>query len=171
MKYLKLKIEDAVNATKAAIEEGIVPGGGVALVKVSGMLEIKHKESAQFKDSAKSTKSAEDAGGYSVVVSALLAPLTQIVLNAGKDSAGVIIDQIMKGKESVGYDAMNDVMVDDMFKAGIIDPVKVTRTALQNAASAAAIMLTTEVAIADEPKEESSANGTGGMPGMGGMGY
>lgn len=175
MKYLKLKIEDAVNATKAAIEEGIVPGGGVALVKVSGMLEIKHRASEQFKDSAKSTKSAEDASGYGVVISALLAPLSQIVINAGKDNASVIIDQIMKGKENVGYDASNDVMVEDMLKAGIIDPVKVTRTALQNASSAAAIMLTTEVAIADE-KEENSASGggrgmQGGMGGMGGMDY
>ncbi len=171
MKYLKLKIEDAVNATKAAIEEGIVPGGGVALVKVSGMLEVKHKDSAQFKDSAKSTKSAEDASGYGVVISALLSPLSQIVVNAGKDNASVIIDQIMKGKESIGYDATNDVMVEDMFKAGIIDPVKVTRTALQNAASAAAIMLTTEVAIADEPKEEKGGMGGGMQGGMGGMDY
>ncbi|MBX4210393.1 chaperonin GroEL [Candidatus Parcubacteria bacterium] len=165
MKYLKLKIEDAVNATKAAIEEGIVAGGGTALIKVAEKLLMPHKE-AKKTETARNT---EYLAGYSVVIESLKQPLKQIVVNSGKDDAAVIIDQVIKGGASAGYDALNDVMIEDMFKAGIIDPVKVTRSALQNSASAAAILLTTEAAITDEPKEEkpSGASVGGAMPDMG----
>ncbi len=149
MKYLKLKIEDAVNATKAAIEEGVVSGGGSALVKV-------------FKRLANRKASAEEAPeikiGFEIVLKALLAPLKQIAINAGKEGGSVIVDKVMNSeKENAGYDALKDEFVDDMLKAGIIDPVKVARTAIQNASSAAAILLTTEVAITDDPKEEKPA--------------
>lgn len=148
MKYLKLKIEDAVNATKAAIEEGIVAGGGSALVKVLKKLSGR-KVSAE--------ESREDSLGFEIVSKALLVPLKQIAVNAGKDDGSVIVDRVMNSeKENAGYDALLDRVVDDMLKAGIIDPVKVTRTAIENASSAAAILLTTEVAITDEPKEEKS---------------
>lgn len=161
MKYLKLKIEDAVAATKAAIEEGIVTGGGSALVRAAGKIKL-----------SKSDVLTEDDIGYNTVVKALEAPLRQIVLNAGKEDGGVIVDKIKNSDNpNAGYDALNDKIVADMFKAGIIDPLKVARSAVQNAASAAAILLTTEVAIADEPEEkEKSGPEMGGMPGMGGMG-
>jgi chaperonin GroEL len=157
MKYLKLKIEDAVNATKAAIEEGVVPGGGSALVRVAGKLAAKDVKGSD-----------EERVGYEIVVRALEAPLRQIAKNAGKDE-GVIVEKIKDGQFD-GYDALNDKMIKDMVKEGIIDPVKVTRSAVQNAASAAAILLTTEVAIAEEPKEDAPAGpdaSMGGMPGMG----
>lgn len=161
MKYLKLKIEDAVNATKAAIAEGVVAGGGVALVKVAKKI----KERA-----GKHTLGAEAIIGYEIVCKALEAPLRQIAINAGKEDGSVIVEQVKTGKGNNGYDALKDEMVADMLVAGIIDPVKVTRTALQNASSAAAILLTTEVAVADEPEEKKDAQSMGGgMPG--GMGY
>ncbi len=159
MKYLKDKIEDAVNATKAAIAEGVVPGGGTALVKASQKIEA----SADWKKMSK-----EEEIGYRIVLSALLRPLKQIAINAGKDSGDVIVEQVKKARGMAGYDAVKDEVVADMIEAGIIDPVKVTRGTVQHAVSAAAILLTTEVAIADEPEEKASA---GGAPGMGGMDY
>jgi chaperonin GroEL len=162
MKYLKDKIDDAVKATKASIEEGIVPGGGTALAKVSKILS----------GSAEGKKmSADEKEGYEIVVRALSQPLRQIAINAGKDDAGVIVRQVEDAKGYAGYDARKDEMVDDMVKAGIIDPVKVTRGAVENAVSAAAILLTTEVAIADIPEPKASAGGDMGMGGMGGMDY
>ncbi|MSR70501.1 chaperonin GroEL [Candidatus Kaiserbacteria bacterium] len=163
MKYLKLKIEDAVNATKAAIEEGIVAGGGVALVKAA------QKVSESF---AKAKDKMDTAGrvGYEVVLKALEMPLRQIAFNAGTD-AGVVVDKVKNAKGNAGYDAVKDEIVTDVIAAGIVDPVKVTRTALERAASAAAILLTTEAAVAEEPKEEKEGAG-GGMPGgMGDMDY
>lgn len=167
MKYLKLKIEDAVNATKAAIEEGIVPGGGSALIKAQ---EIAGKVKLDgLSESAKA--------GYNVVMNALEAPLRQIAINAGKADGSVIVERV-RSHENDGYDAAKDEMVKDIVKAGIIDPVKVTRSAVQNAASAAAVLLTTEVAITDDPEESKDNEGGGapagggmggGMPGMGGM--
>lgn len=157
MKYLKLKIEDAVNATKAATEEGIVPGGGTALVKVANELSEKSTEEM----------SAEVAAGYAIVVKALEAPLRQIAINSGKDDGSVILADVKKAKGHGGYDAAKDEMVADMLKSGIIDPVKVTRSGVQNAVSAAAILLTTEAAVADEPEESKPM---GGMPDMSGMG-
>lgn len=159
MKYLKLKIEDAVNATKAALAEGIVAGGGSALVKVMSALASTFAKN-------KKAMTAEQAIGYDVVLHALQMPLRQIAINAGKD-AGVIVEKVKEGDATAGYDAVRDEVVDDMLEAGIVDPVKVTRTGLQRAVSAAAILLTTEAAIADEPEEKKDAPA---MPGMGGMG-
>lgn len=162
MKYLKLKIEDAVNATKAAIEEGIVPGGGTALVKVS---EIVSKVGVKnpFKSFEK-----EFEVGVNIVLKSLEKPLKQIAMNAGKDDGSVIVDKVKNSKGFAGYDAVEDKIVDDMFLAGIVDPVKVTRSGVQNATSASAILLTTEVAIADEEseKEDGGMSGSGVMPGM-----
>ncbi len=161
MKYLKLKIEDAVNATKAAIEEGIVPGGGAALAKVSAILEARRAKEAK----ATERRDAEFETGYAILLSSLRAPLFQIAYNAGHDdSAAVVVERVASSKGSEGFDATTGEYV-DMLQKGIIDPVKVTRSGVQNAASAAAILLTTEVAIAEEPEEKKPA-----MPGGGGMG-
>lgn len=159
MKYLKLKIEDAVAATKAAIEEGIVAGGGSALIRAA------HKiSSGRRKDG-----SAEVELGFDIVLKALEAPLKQIAINAGKEDGSVIVEKVKtSSSENAGYNALSDTVVSDMLKAGIIDPVKVARSAIQNAAGAAALLLTTEVAIADEPKEEKESAGGGIGGGMGG---
>ncbi len=157
MKYLKLKIEDAVNATKAAIEEGIVPGGGVAFIKAA--------EKISASSAKKEHMTLDEKVGYDIVVKALEAPLKQIAANVGKDDGSVIIEKVKHSKGNGGYDALKDEMVADMLAAGIIDPVKVTRSAIQHAASAAAVLLTTEAAITDEPEEKKPA-----APDMGGMG-
>ncbi len=158
MKYLKLKIEDAVNATKAAIDEGIVLGGGVALVRASqkarGNLIKINNQTPEFKT------------GYEIILNACEVPLKQIAINAGKGNGAAVVEKVKKSKGNSGYDALKDEMVPDMFVSGIIDPVKVTRTGLQNASSASAILLTTEVAVTEEPKEEKSV-----PQGMGGMDY
>ncbi len=146
MKYLKLKIEDAVNATKAAIEEGIVAGGGVALVKAA------HEVSKAL--SAKADMTPEQKLGYGIVIRALEAPTRQIAINAGKEDGSVVVDRIKNGRGNIGYDALKDEMVLDMIAAGIVDPVKVTRLGVENACSAASILLTTEAAIADEAEEK-----------------
>ncbi|MCX6714142.1 MAG: chaperonin GroEL, partial [Candidatus Vogelbacteria bacterium] len=159
MKYKKLKIDDAVAATKAAIDEGIVSGGGVALIKAGAKVASK-KLVSPSEDIAQ-----EFQVGVKILLKALEAPIRQIVINAGKDNASVIIAKILAGKGSEGYDANADKMVTDMFKAGIIDPAKVTRTGLERASGAASMLLTTEVAICDEPKKEEAGHG-GGMPGM-----
>ena len=161
MKYLKLKIEDAVNATKAAIEEGIVAGGGVALVKVATKL-------AEWLKNHKDTLSPEIILGTDIVIKALESPLRQIVINTGKEDGSVIVDKIKNGKGNLGYDALKDEMVIDMIVAGIVDPVKVTRLGVENACSAAAILLTTGAAVADDPEEKKDAPAN---PGMAGMGY
>jgi chaperonin GroEL len=145
MKYLKLKIEDAVNATKAAIDEGIVAGGGVSFIKAAA--EVSKKQFA-------ADASTEFKLGYQIVLKALEAPLRQIAINAGKDDGSVIIEKVKTGKGNTGYDALKDEIIPDMILAGIVDPVKVTRLGVQNACSAAALLLTTEVAVAEEPKEE-----------------
>jgi chaperonin GroEL len=168
MKYKKLKIEDAVEATKAAIEEGIVAGGGTALIRA--MTKVAEKGVKCPFDDIKD----EFYAGVNVLLDSLKAPLKQIASNSGKDDGSVIVHQVMMGKEHEGYDANKDKIVKDMISAGIVDPVKVTRTSLEHAASAAAILLTTEVAIADEPKKETGSGMGGGMPGgmgMGGMDY
>ncbi len=155
-KYLKDKIEDAVNATKAAIAEGIIPGGGASLVKVAARL-VKNME--------KMTKSgtSEMSAGYGILVGALSMPFKQIVRNTGREDEMVLVEQI-SGADNKGFDAATETIV-DMIEAGIIDPVKVTRLGVENAASAAAVLLTTEAAIADIPEEKKA-----GDPGMGGMG-
>lgn len=168
MKYLKLKIEDAVNATKAAIEEGIVPGGGTALVRASmkvGATSVK-SPIASFED--------EFQVGFRILLNALQAPLAQIAINSGKGDGSIIVEKIKEGNGNVGYDAASDKIIPDMIASGIIDPVKVTRSSVQYASSAAATLLTTEVAITDEPKKEEPAvppmgggmGMGGGMPGM-----
>lgn len=164
MKYLKDKIEDAVNATKAAIEEGIVPGGGAALVKVSAKL-AKNKR-AEGTD--------EFAIGYRILVDAFKAPLTQIVENTGREDAAVIVREVASKGGSYGFDAASDehdARIVDMLAEGIIDPVKVTRSGVEHAASAAAVLLTTEAAVADDPDDKddpaaAAAGMGGGMPGM-----
>src|SRR3989344_3391531 len=172
MKYLKLKIEDAVKATKAAIAEGIVPGGGSTLVRVARLLEEKIGKSDASKKGHLDKENSEFLIGYRIVADALSAPFKQIVENAGRDDAAVFIKAIVESKGNAGYDAAKDAMVMDMLKAGIVDPVKVTRAGLEHAVSAAAILLTTEVAIADIPeKKEPAAAGGGVDGGMGDMGY
>lgn len=147
MKYLKLKIEDAVNATKAAIDEGIVLGGGVALVKASEKVRS---------NMSKKEYSDEVRVGYEIVLNACEIPLKQIAVNSGKGDGSIVVEHVKKSKGNSGYDALKDEYVADMFVAGIIDPVKVTRTGLENASSASAILLTTEAAITEEPKEDKS---------------
>jgi len=156
MKYLKDKIDDAVKATKASIEEGIVPGGGTALARVSRMLRV---EDWEF-----DTKDEEL--GFRIVGRALEAPLRQILINAGKDDGSAIVERVQQAKGFAGYDALKGEEVADMVAAGIIDPVKVTRSAVENAVSAAAILLTTEAAVADIPEPKPAAPDMGGMGGM-----
>lgn len=156
MKYLKYKIEDAVNATKAAIEEGIIPGGGSAFIKAAEIL-----------GKIKLTGATDDEkSGFNILMRALESPLREIAKSAGKTDGAVIVERV-RGHEFDGYDAKKDVMIKDMVKAGIIDPVKVARSAIQNASSAAAVLLTTEVAIVDIPEEKNSAGEGGDMSGMG----
>ncbi len=160
MKYLKLKIEDAVNATKAAIEEGIVPGGGTSLARAAGIVE---------KDVlSKKNLSNEELVGYNIVLKALEVPLKQIADNTGKIDGAVIVQKVKDAGGNAGYDAAKGEMVEDMIKAGIIDPVKVERAGVQHAVSAAGILLTTECAVADEPEGDKPAMPD--MSGMGGMG-
>jgi chaperonin GroEL len=160
MKYLKLKIEDAVNATKAAIEEGIVPGGGTSLARAAAVVEVGM--------SKKKDLTREQLIGYSIVLKALEAPLKQIADNTGILDGAVVVQKVKEAGGNAGYDAAKGVMIEDMIKAGIIDPVKVERSCVQHAVSAAAILLTTEAAIADAPEE--SGGGMPDMSGMGGMG-
>jgi len=163
MKYLKLKIEDAVNATKAAIEEGIVAGGGTALVKAAQKI-------AATLETNRAKMSDEMRVGYEVVLRALEMPLRQIAENAGVDG-GVIVEKVKNGKGNAGYDALSNKIVDDMIAVGIVDPVKVTRIGLERAASAAAMLLTTEALVAEEPKDEKASATPQGMGGMDGMDY
>ena len=152
------RTEDAVQATKAAMEEGIVAGGGVALVRALTALKTLKAENE------------DEQTGIEIIRRALEEPLRQIAFNAGKEGS-VVIAEVMKGKDSFGYNAESDEY-GDMIKWGIVDPVKVTRSALQNAASAAAMFLTTEAVITDLPEPEKPQPPMGGgMGGMGGMDY
>lgn len=153
MKERKLRIEDALNATKAAVEEGIVPGGGTILIQIAKAIE-------DFK------LEGEEGLGVEIVKRALSAPLRQIVINAGID-AGVVIEKVKNSENGIGFDAAKEEYV-DMVKAGIIDPAKVTRSAIQNAVSVSSVLLTTEVAVGNE-KEQSPAGGMPGGMGMPGM--
>ena len=163
MKYLKLKIEDAVKATKAAIAEGIIPGGGSSLVRLSRELGKNLAARSAEKKTGGAMTNTEFEVGYQIVVNALKEPITQIVENTGRDDAAVIIKEIAEAKGNVGYDAAGDVMVPDMLKAGIVDPVKVARVGLERAISAAGILLTTEVAVVDAPEEKKPAAQTEDM--------
>ncbi|MEK7541669.1 MAG: chaperonin GroEL [Patescibacteria group bacterium] len=155
MKYIKLKIEDAVAATKAALAEGIVPGGGTALFKAAAVLSDRWMRRAE---SAGERASPEHQAAYTILLNALEEPLAQIAANAGKRTGEItskVKDRITtEGKPNAGYDARRDQIVNDMVKEGIIDPVKVTRAALENAVSVAAMFLTTEAAITELPKKE-----------------
>ena len=153
MKERKLRIEDALNATKAAVEEGIVPGGGTILIQIAKAIE-------DFK------LEGEEGLGVEIVKKALSGPLRQIVINAGID-AGVVIEKVRNSENGIGFDAAKEEYV-DMVKAGIIDPAKVTRSAIQNAVSVSSVLLTTEVAVGNE-KEEAPAGGMPGGMGMPGM--
>ncbi|OGG90689.1 chaperonin GroL [Candidatus Kaiserbacteria bacterium RIFCSPLOWO2_12_FULL_54_10] len=167
MKYLKDKIDDAVKATKASIEEGIVAGGGTALAKVSKKLSVASAGGGSAFGGKKLT--ADEQAGYDIVVRALEMPLAQIAINAGKDDAAVIVSKVQGGKENAGYNALTDEIVEDMLAEGIVDPVKMPRMALENAISAAALLLTTEAAIAEIPEPKNPP--AGGPGGMGGMDY
>ena len=148
MKERKLRIEDALNATKAAVEEGIVPGGGTILIQIA-------KDIEDFK------LEGEEGLGVEIVKKALSAPLRQIVINAGID-AGVVIEKVRNSENGIGFDAAKEEYV-DMVKAGIIDPAKVTRSAIQNAVSVSSVLLTTEVAVGNEKEEAPAGCMAGGM--------
>ena len=155
MKEIKLRIEDALNATRAAVEEGIVPGGGVALIKAIAAVEKVEKSAT-----------GDEATGIRIIRKALEAPLYNIAVNAGVEGA-VVVEHVKASKNAYyGYDALNGKYV-DMVEKGIIDPTKVTRSALQNAASIASMVLTTESLVTDIPKAEPAA--PAGGPDMGGM--
>ncbi len=149
MKEKKARVEDALHATRAAVEEGIVPGGGVALIRTQKQLEA-----------LKSKVTAEEAFGVSIIMRAIEEPLRQIVLNGGQEPS-VILNKVRESTSpNFGFNA-KDEKYEDMIAAGIIDPTKVTRTALQNAASVASLLLTTECMIAERPKEDKAAAGAG----------
>ncbi len=155
MKEKKARVEDALHATRAAVEEGIVPGGGVALLRARSTIKVAGANHDQ------------DAG-IKLVMRAIEEPLRQIVANAG-DEPSVVLNKVVEGKGNFGYNAANGEY-GDMIEMGILDPTKVTRTALQNAASVAGLLLTTECMVADAPKDETAAPAMpGGMGGMGGM--
>jgi chaperonin GroEL len=156
MKEKKDRVEDALHATRAAVEEGIVPGGGVALLRVQKAIDNADVE-------------GDEAIGAEIVRKAIEAPLRQLVSNAGEEGA-IVVQEVKKGKQSYGYNVATGEYV-DMIAAGIIDPAKVTRSALQNAASIAGLLLTTECMVADLPEKNAPAmpDMGGGMGGMGGM--
>jgi chaperonin GroEL len=156
MKEKKARVEDALHATRAAVEEGVVPGGGVALIRV--LKALKDLEG----------NNEDQTVGIRLLARALEEPLRQIVENAGEDAA-VVLNAVRAGKGAFGYNAATGEY-GDMLEAGILDPTKVTRLALQNAASVAGLLLTTEVMIADSPKDEPEHAHGGGGGGMGGMG-
>ncbi|ODS94807.1 MAG: chaperonin GroL [Lautropia sp. SCN 69-89] len=156
MKEKKARVEDALHATRAAVEEGIVAGGGVALLRARASIKVKGDNSDQ------------DAG-IKIVLRAIEEPLRQIVANAGEEPS-VVVAKVLEGKGNFGYNAANGTY-GDMLDMGVVDPTKVTRTALQNAASVAGLMLTTEAMVAEAPEDKPAAGGMpGGMGGMGGMG-
>ena len=160
LKERKLRIEDALNATRAANEEGIVPGGGVALLRVQQELENK-LNSTEF-------DSDDEKIGYRILTASLDIPLRLIAANAGAKS-DVVVEMVKSEEGAFGYDAMSNVYT-DMFKAGIVDPAKVTRSALVNASSVGSMLLTTEAAVVDVPEEKPAMPDMSAMAGMGGMG-
>ncbi len=157
MKEKKARVEDALNATRAAVEEGIVPGGGIALLRTLPALKALKLE-------------GEEQAGANIVMRAIEEPLRQIANNAGVEGS-VVVEKVKETEGSVGYNAEKDTY-EDLIQAGIIDPAKVTRFALQNAASIAALLITTEAMVAEKPEKKDDMAGMppGGMGGMGGMG-
>ncbi|MEE9398454.1 MAG: chaperonin GroEL [Methylococcales bacterium] len=156
MKEKKARVEDALHSTRAAVEEGVVPGGGTALIRILKNLE-----------DVKGSNHDQDVG-VNIARRAVEEPLRQIVINAG-DEASVVLNEVVKGEGNYGYNAATGEY-GDMVAMGILDPAKVTRAALQNAASVAGLMITTEAMVAEEPKEEAAAAPMPDMGGMGGMG-
>jgi chaperonin GroEL len=156
MKEKKARVEDALHATRAAVEEGIVAGGGVALIRARAAIA-----------KVKGDNHDQDAG-VKIVLRAVEEPLRQIVQNAGVEPS-VVVNNVEAGKGNYGYNAANETY-GDMIEMGILDPTKVTRSALQNAASVAGLMLTTDCMVAELPKDDAPAMGGGDMGGMGGMG-
>ena len=152
LKDKKLRIEDALNATRAAVEEGIVAGGGTALLQVQPVLEA-----------LKADAEGDEKTGIDIVSRAIEEPVRQIANNAGLEGA-VIVEAVKKADKGVGFNAATEQYV-DMVKAGIVDPCKVTRSALQNAASIASMILTTEAVVAEKPEEKAAAAPAAGMPG------
>ncbi|HBE51871.1 MAG TPA: molecular chaperone GroEL, partial [Cyanobacteria bacterium UBA11369] len=153
LKDRKLRIEDALNATKAAVDEGIVPGGGVTLIHLTKKI-----------DEIKNSLNEEEKLGADIVARSLDAPLRQIADNAGAEGS-VIVERVREAEFNVGYNALTGAF-EDLIAAGIIDPAKVVRFALQNAASIAAMVLTTEALVVEKPQKKPA----GGAPDMGGMG-
>ncbi len=151
MKEKKARVEDALHATRAAVEEGVLPGGGVALLRAASLVKPAELEN-------------DEKVGYNIVLRACAAPITQIADNAGKDG-GVVAEKVRDGQGNFGYNALTD-KYEDLVAAGVIDPAKVTRSALQNAASVASMMLTSDALITDLPKEEKAVPAA---PDMGGM--
>jgi chaperonin GroEL len=158
MKEKKDRVDDALHATRAAVEEGIVPGGGVAYIRAIESLE-KLKGINE-----------DETTGIAIVKRALEEPIRQIVINSGIEGS-IVVQKVKEGKADFGFNARTEVY-ENLYKAGVIDPTKVTRIALENAASIAGMLLTTECVVADKPKkEEPHMHGGGGAPGMGGMDY
>ncbi|MEA2101785.1 MAG: chaperonin GroEL, partial [Thermodesulfobacteriota bacterium] len=160
MKEKKARVEDALHATRAAVEEGCVVGGGVALLRCIPVLD-------------KLELDGDQAYGVKIVRKAIEGPIRQIAINAGLEG-GIVVEKVKNMKGSEGFNAAKEIY-EDLLSAGVIDPTKVTRSALQNAASVAGLMITTEVMLADVPEEKGAAGpagmpGGGGMPDMGGMG-
>ena len=159
MKEKKARVEDAMHATKAAVEEGIVPGGGVALVRGGKALEGLKLDGDQ-------------KVGLDIIKRAIEEPMRHIAANAGAEGS-IVVAKVKEMKQDEGFNAATEVY-EDLVKAGVIDPAKVTRAALQNAASIAALILTTEALVTDKPEEAPPAPAMppgGGMGGMGGMGF
>ena len=157
MKEKKARVEDALHATRAAVEEGIVPGGGVAFIRTQGALDAVKLE-------------GDEAVGLEIVRRAIESPLRQLANNAGQEGA-LIVQEVKKRKGNEGYNVATGEYT-DLVKAGVVDPTKVTRTALQNAASISGLLLTTEALVTELPEKDKPAGGPpGGMPGMGGMDY
>ncbi len=156
MKEKKARVEDALHATRAAVEEGVVPGGGVALVRAKASVE-----------GLKGDNDDQNVG-IGIARRAMEEPLRQIVGNAGEEGS-VVLNQVADGEGNYGYNAATGEYV-DMIDAGILDPTKVTRSALQHAASIAGLMITTEAMVAELPKDEAPMGGAPDMGGMGGMG-
>jgi len=155
MKEKKARVEDALHSTRAAVEEGVVPGGGVALLRALKAL-----------DGMKGDNDDQNIG-INIIRRSMQEPLRQIVMNAGGEPS-VVVNEVLKRKDNEGYNAATDEY-GDMIKMGILDPTKVTRSALQNAASIAGLMITTEAMVAEAPKDDAPATPDMGDMGMGGM--
>jgi chaperonin GroEL len=158
MKEKKARVEDALHATRAAIEEGVVPGGGVALLRAQSALD-------GLEDSL---SEAEQRAGVKIIRRAIEEPLRWIAENAGIEGS-IVVQKVKEGRGAFGFNAATEVY-EDLAEAGVIDPTKVVRVALQNAASVASLLLTTEALVAEKPEKKAGAGAMGGMPDMGDMG-